>query len=66
MKNIEINIKCVGNPVEAIGEALSISKAIKGTVWIDFTDFKISVSQESIVLDLYEIYTLNHKLISKK
>jgi hypothetical protein len=66
MKNISLQIKCIKNPLEAIHETLEIAKAIKGTVWLSFEEFNISISHESNPHDLWEIYTLNVKLVDSK
>jgi len=66
MKNIEIQVKCTRQPLEAICETLEISKAIKGTICLEFPNFIISVSKDSNPVDLYEIYKLNEKLTSKQ
>lgn len=61
MRNIEITVKCIGDPLEALNEVLLISKSVKNTVNLYFESFSIPVRTDSSILDLYDIYLLKNE-----
>ena len=69
MAHYDIKINETGNPMEAIIAGIEVAKALKlEMVFIDFREgFSLSVSKESRVVDIYNIYSLtieNKKLKS--
>lgn len=61
MKHLDIKLKCIGTPLHAISEAIIIAKAINDKIDLSFIVFSITVSKDSNINDLYEIWELKSK-----
>lgn len=69
MSKLKITIECTGDAITALSEARQL--CIGGnyeTLFVYFPDIDkhIAVHKDSNIVDLSEIYSLNHKLKSKQ
>jgi len=64
-KHLDIKLECVGDVITALSEATRLCKAGNyETLYVFFKDLNltISVHKDSNITDLFQIYSLNHKL----
>ena len=66
MINIEIKVKCVRKPFDALCECLTVVKAINNEINLEFDCFKILVRPDSNISDLWEIHNLKQELQNTK